>query len=80
MDDYVMEACFVEPARRHPVEGTSPETIADAMIARHSKPLDRLVSRIETMLESAPPVGARQRIYRIAQRARPRGAASVGMK
>ena len=64
----VIRPCLVRLARRYPTGEVSPEALADALIARNPKALERLVDRIEWQIAHDLPAPARRQIYRVALR------------
>ena len=75
--EQVIRPCLLHLARLRPVEGVSPEAIAEAVIARRSRELGRIVDGIDREIASDTPAVARRQIYRIALRSCIRQGAAV---
>ena len=75
--EQVIRPCILHLSRLRPVEGVSPEVIAEAVMARRSRDLARIVDGIDREIASDTPAVARRQIYRIALRSCLRQGAAV---
>ena len=76
--EHVIWPCLLHLARQQPVEGASPEAMAEAVGILRARELAHLIDNINRQLDSNPPAVARRQIYRVALRSCIRqGAASM---